>query len=596
MRLGLTLPIMPMETLPSFVSHVAQKNGSRHVQDFVQDMDLSWRRILQLEPETVQDLADLTGIDAERLAKDSFRPLADGFFQFRGHDLPRPFLDRSTLKYCPVCIKNDRNDHGRTWGRALWQIDALHVCPDHGVILDQLEMPEYPRCPHDFAGRVAERRSGFDMNPAVEAGDAAARFARYLSDRLHRRGKSHSWLDGMPVDVAARLCENVGILINAGPAARPGALDRKGMIEAGASGFAICARGPAELWEVYDSIRRRSSSAKGGFYADFGFYTRWLQRLAQPERFQPVLDHFRDFVLKSYPLAPGQEVLGRVCAQRRWFAWAEIGRKHGLTPGRIARFQRAVGIVGDDLRRLAPGTYDVELAVLSTGLDRKQAARRLGVHPSAIDKLVKAELLQHALALPQMDKLFRPEDIDGFLRAIFINAASVDAVPAGTRPLRSIAQKATLLNVDLLRGVIEGRLKKIWRLSGADGLAALHLDLAEVLDAFEALPLIGLTRNDLRKQLHVNGSTVSLLLKSGMIASKEVPDPRSRQPLSLVAAEELDRFLDRHLPLGLMAHELGTQARHVAARLDRAEVWPIPLPERCSKIYLRHEATPIIAI
>ena len=81
-----------------------------------------------------------------------------------------------------------------------------------------------------------------------------------------------------------------------------------------------------------------------------------------------------------------------------------------------------------------------------------------------------------------------------------------------------------------------------------------------------------------------------------MIASKEVPDPRSRQPLSLVAAEELDRFLDRHLPLGLMAHELGTQARHVAARLDRAEVWPIPLPERCSKIYLRHEATPIIAI
>ena len=86
------------------------------------------------------------------------------------------------------------------------------------------------------------------------------------------------------------------------------------------------------------------------------------------------------------------------------------------------------------------------------------------------------------------------------------------------------------------------------------------------------------------------------LQKSGMIASKEVPDPRSRQPLSLVAAEELDRFLDRHLPLGLMAHELGTQARHVAARLDRAEVWPIPLPERCSKIYLRHEATPIIAI
>lgn len=64
----------------------------------------------------------------------------------------------------------------------------------------------------------------------------------------------------------------------------------------------------------------------------------------------------------------------------------------------------------------------------------------------------------------------------------------------------------------------------------------------------------------------------------------------------MIAAEELDRFLDLHLPLGLMAYQLGTQAKHVAARLDRAEVWPILLPEHCSKIYLREEAAPIIAI
>ncbi|WP_148043686.1 hypothetical protein [Paracoccus methylarcula] len=96
--------------------------------------------------------------------------------------------------------------------------------------------------------------------------------------------------------------------------------------------------------------------------------------------------------------------------------------------------------------------------------------------------------------------------------------------------------------------------------------------------------------NALRKRLHVNCSTVSLLLKNGIIASREVPDPRTRQPLSSIASEELDRFLDLHLPLGLMAYELGTQARHVAARLDKAEVWPIPLPDQCSKIYLRIEA------
>ncbi len=49
------------------------------------------------------------------------------------------------------------------------------------------------------------------------------------------------------------------------------------------------------------------------------------------------------------------------------------------------------------------------------------------------------------------------------------------------------------------------------------------------------------------------------MILPGMIASKEVADPRTRQPLSLVAAEELDRFLDRHLPLGLTLRSLCTQ-------------------------------------
>ena len=96
--------------------------------------------------------------------------------------------------------------------------------------------------------------------------------------------------------------------------------------------------------------------------------------------------------------------------------------------------------------------------------------------------------------------------------------------------------------------------------------------------------------------MHINCSTVFLLLGKGMIASTEVRHPQTRQYMSLVAPEEVERFLDRYLPLGLMAYELGTQAKHVAFRLDDAKVWPIQLPDHCSKIYLRREAAPVIAM
>lgn len=151
---------------------------------------------------------------------------------------------------------------------------------------------------------------------------------------------------------------------------------------------------------------------------------------------------------------------------------------------------------------------------------------------------------------------------------------------------------------DLLRAVLDGRLKTLWRLRSLHGFPAPRLDLAEVMAVFEAPPLTltGLSRTDLRKRLHVNCSTVSLLLGKGMIDSTRVRDPRTRQSMSLIAPEAVDRFLSICLPLGLIAQVLGTQAKHVSARLDKAEVRPIPLPDRCSLICLHSEAAPVIAI
>lgn len=242
MRLGLSLPVLPQETLPSFVSYVAQKNGSRHVQDFVQDMDLSWRRIQQLDPDAVQELADLTETDIGALAANSFLPVNGGFFRLRGSDLPKFFLNRPVLKFCPVCVRADHDAHGRTWGRPLWQIDPLWVCPVHGVLQEALEPPDYPRCPHDFAGRITDHRDRVRTSEAVQMAGEAQCFARYISDRLyhHPHRKSLPWLDGLPTDVAARLCENLGILVRLGATTHSKAPDPQVRAEAGALGFAIC--------------------------------------------------------------------------------------------------------------------------------------------------------------------------------------------------------------------------------------------------------------------------------------------------------------------------------------------------------------------
>ena len=276
-------------------------------------------------------------------------------------------------------------------------------------------------------------------------------------------------------------------------------------------------------------------------------------------------------------------MLGETSTERHWFTWSQLGRVYGLQQRPHTRFQHAAGIEGDALRRVAPGAYHAELRALSSGLDRKAAARRLDVHPSAIDGFVEAGLLQHGIALPGLEKLFLPDDVDAFLAALISKAKLVDRVPEGSFPIRSVCNKAKVTSADLLRAQIAGRFGKVSRLRGTDRLPGLLFDLAEVPDVFEAEGLSGLTRDDLRKQLHINSSTVSLLLKRGLIGSREVRDPCSRQSLSLVEPRELDRFLEKYTPLGLIAHQLGTQARHAAARLEQARSRPLRLPEACSK-------------
>lgn len=234
-------------------------------------MDLSWRGVLQLEPETVHELADLTGANADALSLNSFASVNGGLFRLRGHDLPKTFLDRSGLKYCPICVENNRETQGRTWGRAIWQINPIRACAEHGVVLERLDQAQYPRSPHDFAGRIADHRKRIADKTPTDAGRGASQFARYLSRRLFNKAcpECSAWLNELPVDVAARLCENIGALIIHGAARHSQSLEPKQLIAAGAAGFEICQQGPDAVTGVYEAVRRTSSNAKGGFSVDF---------------------------------------------------------------------------------------------------------------------------------------------------------------------------------------------------------------------------------------------------------------------------------------------------------------------------------------
>jgi len=65
--------------------------------------------------------------------------------------------------------------------------------------------------------------------------------------------------------------------------------------------------------------------------------------------------------------------------------------------------------------------------------------------------------------------------------------------------------------------------------------------------------------------------------------------------MSIVLPQALDAFLERYVTLGILANQVGTQAKHVSSRLERLKIDPIQLAPRFSKIYLRENLLGVLS-
>ena len=87
--------------------------------------------------------------------------------------------------------------------------------------------------------------------------------------------------------------------------------------------------------------------------------------------------------------------------------------------------------------------------------------------------------------------------------------------------------------------------------------------------------------------LRVNDPTVTFLVRKSLLPARMVRHPRSRRPMVLISSKALSAFLNEYATLGMMAYAANTQAKHVATRLEKAGIEPLPLGDRFSKIYRR---------
>lgn len=99
-----------------------------------------------------------------------------------GVSIPSP----SALRYCPICVKRDREQHGEAYWHRLHQVPGVEICPDHMTILENSTV--YTRTNYSLRKFISLERS-IPFSPPRTPEDPLRKFlfdiameARYLLD------------------------------------------------------------------------------------------------------------------------------------------------------------------------------------------------------------------------------------------------------------------------------------------------------------------------------------------------------------------------------------------------------------------------------
>lgn len=595
MALHPILPVIDGESLTSYLSRAAHFHARAHVYAFL-DM-IEFPRSAAMAPDTgaLCRLSGLLGLPLETLTRMTFVPLGNRARSLCGEVVHAEFAKLDKTSFCPACLLADGHQNspsgGTRVGRVLWQVEHVRACPVHGIALIRRQNASY-----------AER---FQLMSEVAADDAelhdlveaAATFApsdlqTYVEDRLAGRA-GPAWLDEQPLDLAARACEMLGVIISEGAHCNLNTLPDAAWHRAGHVGFEFTARGEAGIREALQSLFDQfvDDGLKGGPQKVFGRLYQWLQfnKNARPKG--PIRDVVRDFIMDRFPLEIGDDLFGEPVEVRRVHTVGSLARVTGQHPKTL---NRAVVLTG-----LADGDPDVSLGVRSFDAAAGEAlARRIetAIPVLALPKFLncnrtQAEQLVRTGMIPRISDLDEAtgvlkgvalEHAESFLTNLMSKATHVAAPSVGMQDILTASITSRWPVIDIVGAVLSGGLSRVEVVDPALKFKGVFVDPAEVATVMANQTASGLI--SLERAVEVIGlSPLAAVAVLNMTAPegedyipKHVVTNAKGVGVRMFQESEVQSFRDTHVGLVELAASEGMSPRSMKAILSEKGIQPLP--------------------
>lgn len=584
-KLPFAPPHRPFEPPTAYASRIAAAYGLE-AKEFCSDQGVGFLRLVRGNIEAINRLARLGGVESPNLMACAFETLGQYEILHRGQTFRREDLVTDRLDVCPRCLLDDiaRADAvvADTAGtlRAEWCLDVVDTCPVHRQAMVTLQTGRGPAYGFDFANALApliERLP--DMAEQAEHRQPTE-LQSYLLARLDGRKTCVPYLDAMNPSAAVRTCEMLGAAARFGGRVQSDRLDRPRLRDARVAGFQIATAGECAIRRLLDTLSttyigakpRNEPAARLAFAALNNFlHILPLRRTWKDDAFEPLRATVRDFIKANFPLKPGEIVLGETIAETSVHSTATLAKAVGAGVKRVGKLLQIAGVIGpntpDNVVFDAHAGYRAVRDNLAA-LDFPETAARLGITLKQARLFAEAGFIENVSESPlRMHARFAPAALDAFVDRLLSGAVNVRRLKPGYATIAEATNRTTVLQIDIVRLILDGKLKWTGCLGGKRDLASILVKLSEVNATIHGLDPDTLSVVEFAQRAGLKKQAAHHMVKLGIV--KSVAGKRSGRKVYRVPRTEVYAFRRRYVTLGEISR---TRGKHHPAMKKALEV------------------------
>ncbi|PRY89500.1 TniQ family protein [Donghicola tyrosinivorans] len=602
------------ETLYSYLSRLAAVWQTK-APDLAKDMGASFKLLLEQDEAAIESFADWAGLQPEVMAELlSWTGVRAGNvrMKFRDELYTSRALRNPIMRGCPICLQEDVAQAGEASSTAMamrghWQMREAHLCVQHHHPLVRFWEASKPRSRFDIGARLQEIKDDILSGALDCPRQTPTAYDLWLDQRLED-GSDDTWLKDHPVFVTTTFCRLLGeVLLN-----EPDSEQARVFGTIHSAAFDVVVQGEEAIREAFHQIASRATGALDEPYKIFGkLFSRLQHEYRDEQDFHPFRDLLRDCIFANWPIAAGEEVLGKAIESRKLHSLRTAERETGIGAKVLEQFLVEAGAFSaDDNRPPNRKIFDaqayaellIEIPTLVGPIAMREA---MGATRQELSALTDARVL---VPRTQVEKVKNPWRIcDGLSLVLEL---SRDAVPVDAEEndwetlLLACARRDTNI-ARLVQAIREKRLSVGHRI-GVSGFHGIVLRKSEVdritsplrrakkaslSDLSGTVPAATVGRSvGLR-----NGGTFQLLIEAGYVSARQITNPHSGRSQYRMTPEDIAAFHERFVTLTTLSDETLLHRNTLRGLITAQRIKPFsPEGQDFGAIYRREDIAPIM--